>query len=249
MFSKVIGFGLEIDNNTISYAKFRNLAEANINFEDVSFVAKTVKDETKGTLKVEDKEIITFTSHVKKDNFKIDLSLIINEDDEEFILKLNTNLSKKSNTKISGTTNLNIEFTEDDETLKIDTKINNNIEINGKINELDTANAIDYNILSYKEQGKIDDNFEEVLEDSTLYYLLYYIEDFWYYYVEDWYYDDLDYDDDDDWYYDDEDWYYDDEDWYYDDDLDYSGTVSFNSAIDNEVDTTFNGTVVIDYIN
>ena len=198
MFSKIIGFGLEAEDEIISYAKVKNISEMSIQTEDIELIAKTKDNATKGNLKIEDEEMITFTleNEEKNNNHKLKLSLTIKAEDEKLNLDLASTTTKKGDKQINSSISFNIKTTEYGEEIDFGAKITNNIEIGSKINELDTNKAIDINSLTEEQISEIETNFEKIIEDTTFYDLIYSNQS------------------DDNMYYEDDEWYYEKDSWY-----------------------------------
>ncbi|MBE6150739.1 MAG: hypothetical protein E7162_02845 [Firmicutes bacterium] len=173
-FSDVVGFGLEENNDVISYIKVKDKAELVLEGEEFKFVAKTNGDKTVGSLVVDKEELLTFDLVYKENdkNQKIDLNLKYQEADESFTIKLSTDSTEESEKKASSKVSVFVSVTTEGETVELGADVEVNVEIGGKVNGIDTNGAVNYEDLTETDFEAMENNLIKALEGTALYDLL-----------------------------------------------------------------------------
>lgn len=173
-FSDVVGFGLEENNDVISYIKVKDKAELVLEGEEFKFVAKTNGDKTVGSLVVDKEELLTFDLVYKENdkNQKIDLNLKYQEADESFTIKLSTDSTEESEKKASSKVSILVSVTTEGETVELGADVEFNVEIGGKVNGIDTNGAVNYEDLTETDFEEMENNLIKALEGTALYDLL-----------------------------------------------------------------------------
>ena len=173
-FSDVVGFGLEENNDVISYIKVKEKSELVLEGEEFKFVAKTNGDKTVGSLVVDKEELLTFDLIYKENdkNQKIDLNLKYQEADEAFIIKLSTDSTEESEKKASSKFSVLVSVTTEGETVEFGVDATLNVEIGGKVDGIDTNGAVNYEDLTETDFEDMENNLIKALEGTALYDLL-----------------------------------------------------------------------------
>jgi len=193
-FAKVIGFGVEVEDVTMSYVSDNDRSEFSVVNEESILTAVTEKGVTKGSLKVEGVEYLTFkySSEQKDKTAKSSLEIAVNEDGEKINIIIDMESKNVNDKRAESKLGIDIKYVGATQSMNFGIDFEYNIEVGAKVGDVNTTGAVDMNTLSEVELQKILTNLEKAVEGTPLEILFLNEEDDDYYYDDDYDYNDYD---------------------------------------------------------
>jgi len=188
-FDKVIGAGLSVGEDIISYASLGKVSEFLLESDGFKIVAIIKNGRIEGTITEQDAKLVEFKVRVdeKDDTSKIDLEVSVNSDGVMLTFNLTGEGKEINENKVDSSFDAKIAITMDGETQEVEAKVKMSVETGDvKVADFDGKNAINYDKLTTRQQDQIMTNFEEAIEGTFLYDIMFpeydFEEDYYYYY-------------------------------------------------------------------
>ena len=169
---KVIGYGVEIDTVTISYAELKGNSEFVLKGEGLEFVSKTTDNKSNGYIKVDGQELATFTlvSENKGNNTKADLSIVVKSGASSATISLKSDLIKENDRKANGSIIANLSSNDLGTSNQMGFKLTYNMEMGAQdIASFNKTGAINYSTLTEQQLQQIGLNIENALKKTPFY--------------------------------------------------------------------------------
>ena len=188
-----VGAGIIQENMNLTFIETKEQSEFKLTEDDIVISAITKDGVTNGSMKSAGQEVIKFAlkEEEKEKQSKYDLNISVPLYSITFNANLETNRASKK--KIENNIKVNFSMGAGEQATTVGANLTYNLEVGGKILEVQTADAVDIEKLAEEEQLKIMENIKNAFV-GTPFEMLFAEEP-----EDDYYYDDY-YDDDDDYY-------------------------------------------------